>query len=186
APPLGEDTGARLHACEAPHPGAALRRTWAWSAAASRSERLARPRSPSRGREAAPRRKIWQGGVMADFEGETTIRPAVLGDAAAIAKVHIASWQEAYAGIVPAEILDNLDVQRREEQWRAHLQDAERESIRIWVAEREGEIVGFASFGPSRDEDADRHTWELYAIYLTPEAWGRGVARELMRTVLAQ
>lgn len=123
---------------------------------------------------------------MADFEGETTIRPAVLGDAAAIAKVHIASWQEAYTGIVPAEILDNLDVQRREEQWRAHLQDAERESIRIWVAEREGEIVGFASFGPSRDEDADRHTWELYAIYLTPEAWGRGVARELMRTVLAQ
>lgn len=122
---------------------------------------------------------------MADFEGETTIRPAVLGDAAAIAKVHIASWQEAYAGIVPAEILDNLDVQRREEQWRAHLQDAERESIRIWVAEREGEIVGFASFGPSRDEDADRTTLEVYAIYLEPHAWGRGVARELMRTVVA-
>ena len=55
----------------------------------------------------------------------------------------------------------------------------------IDMAEDEGAIVGFSYLGPSRDEDAERTTMEIYAIYLDPHAWGRGVARELMRTTLA-
>ena len=124
--------------------------------------------------------------AMTELEGDLSIRPASPDDAPAIARVHIASWQEAYAGIVPDDILEHLDVSRREEQWRSILERADRESIRTWVSETESETVGFASFGPSRDEDADRRTWEIYSIYLIPSAWGRGVARELMRTLLAE
>lgn len=35
-----------------------------------------------------------------------TVRPAEVGDADGIAAVHVASWQWAYAGLMPAEVLD--------------------------------------------------------------------------------
>jgi len=123
---------------------------------------------------------------MAAHQGDLTIRLAEVDDAPEIARVHIASWQEAYAGIVPAEVLDNLDLARREEQWREILERGPRESKRTWLAEVESQAVGFGSLGPSRDEDADRRTSEIYAVYLLPTAWGRGAARELMRTMLAE
>jgi GNAT superfamily N-acetyltransferase len=48
--------------------------------------------------------------------------------------------------------------------------------------------VGFATVGPTDDDDADSGTAQLFAIYLVPEAAGRGIgsvllgrAEELMR-----
>ena len=52
--------------------------------------------------------------------------------------------------------------------------------IRTWVAEVADRTIGFATLGPARDEDADDGDLELYAIYLSPESWGTGAARELM------
>ncbi|NLE70527.1 MAG: GNAT family N-acetyltransferase [Actinomycetales bacterium] len=121
---------------------------------------------------------------MVEDVTEVTIRDAAPADAEAIAAVHVASWREAYRGVVPDAYLDGLDVASRADQWRRTLTNLER-GQHVWVAEEEGEVLGFAFLGPSRDEDADRTTLEVYAIYLEPHAWGRGVARELMRTVVA-
>jgi ribosomal protein S18 acetylase RimI-like enzyme len=117
-------------------------------------------------------------------ETETTIRPAGTSDAQAIARVHVASWQQAYAGIVPIEYLTSLDPAEREQRWAEHLRNGPRDSVRTWVAEEAGTIVGFASVGPARDEDAERDQEEIYSIYLDPAKWGKGVARDLMRTVV--
>lgn len=114
---------------------------------------------------------------------EVLIRAATVSDAAAIARVHVDSWREAYEGVVPADYLASIDVEQRTQTWREHLGPDAR-GLSIWVAEENGDVLGFACLGPSRDEDADRTTLEIYAIYLEPSAWGRGVARELMRTVL--
>ena len=113
---------------------------------------------------------------------EVTIRPAGPTDATAIAAVHIASWRGAYAGIVPDEYLASLDVDRREKHWVDSLSTP---GARTWLADADGRTIGFATLGPSRDEDADVGDLEIYAIYLDPESWGRGVARDLMRTLLA-
>ena len=121
---------------------------------------------------------------MVDDVAEIGIRSASEADAEQIAAVHIASWREAYADIVPKEYLDGLDVAARTERWREHFAGLDHASS-IWVAHEGDEVLGFASLGPSRDEDADRTTMEIYSIYLEPSAWGRGVARELMRTVVA-
>lgn len=115
---------------------------------------------------------------------EVAIRPATPADAAQIAAVHIASWREAYDGVVPEDFLAGLDAADRAEVWRQTLERVDRGQS-VWVAEDEGRVVGFAHLGPSRDEDAERSTMEIYSIYLEPHAWGRGIARELMRTVLA-
>jgi ribosomal protein S18 acetylase RimI-like enzyme len=116
---------------------------------------------------------------------EVAIRTATVEDAPAIARVHIASWLEAYEGIVPLQYLQSLDAAEREKEWTASLRNGARDGIRTWVADDGSRILGFASVGPARDEDASRGEEEIYSIYLDPAMWGKGVARELMRTVLA-
>lgn len=121
---------------------------------------------------------------MSTIEPETvTVRRATPDDAAAVAAVHVASWRGAYAGIVPDAYLATLDETDRADAWRQSLADAR---ATTWVALSGGHTLGFATLGPARDEDAEPGDLELYAIYLDPEAWGRGVARDLIRTVLLE
>lgn len=100
-----------------------------------------------------------------------SVRRAELADARAIAEVHVRTWQAAYRHAFPAEVLDSLSVDDREDLARQLLA---RWSEVIWVAEAEGRIVGFAAVGPSRTED---DSGELYAIYVLPRPGARGRRR---------
>ncbi len=120
---------------------------------------------------------------MVDELLDLTIRPATIDDARAIAEVHIASLRHAYAGVIDEAYLAGLDAEARAAQWRERLTNPQPRTT-ILVADEEGTVVGFAMLGPSRDEDAELGGLEIYYIFLLPEAWGHGVARELMRTVL--
>lgn len=117
---------------------------------------------------------------------EVTIRAARVDDAAGIADVHVRSWQEAYTGIVPDEYLAGLDPTQRTPVWTENLRRGPDDHVYTWVAEAGDRILGFATLGPGRDEDVRRGDREIYSIYLEPEQWGQGVARELMRTVVAE
>ncbi|RYV50254.1 GNAT family N-acetyltransferase [Pengzhenrongella frigida] len=123
---------------------------------------------------------------MSETLGEVTIRPAEVADAPEISRVHTASWQEAYAGIVPAEYLDSLDPKNREPMWTEHLRNGPRDGVLTWIALSGDHALGFASLGPCRDEDAARNEQEIYSMYLDPGMWGKGVARDLLRTVLGE
>jgi L-amino acid N-acyltransferase YncA len=116
-------------------------------------------------------------------DSDVVIRPATAADADAIARVHVSSWKSAYANVLPAEYLDSVDPVARAKEWSEILASGNRITL---VAEANNRVLGFASYGPSRDEDAEDGDLELYAIYLDLEAWGRGVARELIRTILAE
>src|SRR5918997_5834203 len=113
---------------------------------------------------------------------DVVIRPATSADAEAIARVHLTSWKGPYAEVLPAEYLEALDPAERTKEWVSALSDTRTTTL---LAEAEGRALGFASYGPARDEDAEDGDLELYAIYLHPECWGRGVARDLIRTVLS-
>jgi ribosomal protein S18 acetylase RimI-like enzyme len=123
---------------------------------------------------------------MVEQLDEVTIRVATEGDAAGIARVHVRSWQEAYAGIVPDAYLASLDADARTTQWRTYLREGPRDEIHTWVALSGDRVVGFVTVGPSRDEDARRGDREIFSIYLDPGTWGHGVARDLMRTVIGE
>ena len=122
---------------------------------------------------------------MEETLGEVIIRTAEVPDAAQIARVHVASIREAYAGLVPDDYLASLDPETRSTQWAEHLRNGPRDHVRTWVAWSEHRALGFASLGPSRDEDAAPDEQEIYAVYLDPGMWGKGVARDLLRTMLA-
>lgn len=117
------------------------------------------------------------------MQGVVTIRSADLADAAALASVHIASWQSAYRGLVSDSVLDGMSLVRRAQSWYEIL-DARRSTT--LVAEVEGSVAGFADFGPARDEDLDRHSVaELNALYVHPERWSRGLGFRLWSQVCA-
>jgi GNAT superfamily N-acetyltransferase len=110
----------------------------------------------------------WPGGL---------VRPAVAEDARAIAAVHVATWRDAYAGLLPDEILAGLDVDERAETWRGRLADPPDGGF-VFVAELGGEVRGFVSGGPSRDSGAGG---EVYAIYVDPGWQGRGAGSRLLQ-----
>ena len=106
-----------------------------------------------------------------------TVRLAVAADAPAVASVHVRSWQNAYRGLIPDSVLDNLSVEARTASWERGIS-----SGTVWVGLVDDEIAGFAAAGPSRDADAP---FELYAIYLLPSAWGTGLGLALAQAALA-
>lgn len=106
-----------------------------------------------------------------------TVRPAVPDDADAIARIHVETWRAAYAGLLPDDVLASLDVEARRRTWRGWLARDARPGAATFVAEGDATIVGFASTGPARDEEA---TGELYAIYVEPDHWGTGAGRLLL------
>ncbi|HSP74261.1 MAG TPA: GNAT family N-acetyltransferase [Gaiellaceae bacterium] len=105
------------------------------------------------------------------------VRRATAEDADAIAAVHVRTWQGAYRDVFPPDELDTLAVEPRALAWRSHLAGGR---VTAFVDDA---LTGFASVGPSRDEDG---VGELYAIYVVPERWGTGVARELLAAAEAE
>jgi GNAT superfamily N-acetyltransferase len=104
------------------------------------------------------------------------LRRARPGDAPALAELHIACWREAYGELVPPRVRDAWSVADRREAWERILV----EGSPTWVAEGPGgELVGFASAGPARDDDAAPGAAELYALYVRAARWGSGVGGAL-------
>jgi ribosomal protein S18 acetylase RimI-like enzyme len=107
------------------------------------------------------------------------VRSATPADAVAMARVHVDSWREAYASLLPASVLAALSYAERERQWSEWLA---RSDIDSFVAESEGAILGFSAGGAKRDEGVDV-AGELYALYLMARYHGSGTGRALFEAV---
>lgn len=109
---------------------------------------------------------------MSDF----SIRPAELGDADAIATVHVASWEAFYRDILPAAEFEKRPLSVRQAQWTQSLADPQR---RTFVAiDLDGAVKGFASaMLLDGGEGFDAY---LQTLYLLREFAGRGSGRALL------
>lgn len=116
-------------------------------------------------------------------ETPIVIRPAGVSDAEALARVRIASWRAAYAGIVPAAVLDALDPAAETARWRAAFATPRPAWVRAAFSGLPPLLTGFVIAGPARGDDLAGRG-EVYAIYVDPAVQGRGVGRALMETGL--
>src|ERR1035437_10119828 len=108
------------------------------------------------------------------------VRRAEPQDAPAVARVHVASWRQAYRGLPPQGYLDSLSVEARTMTWAKPFSQLPGQSSTTLVGELDGQIVGFACVGPSRDDDdTDTATGELWGLYLDPAHWGTGQGHTL-------
>jgi ribosomal protein S18 acetylase RimI-like enzyme len=111
-----------------------------------------------------------------------TVRPATVADAPAMGQLVVRAWQAAYRGQMPDDYLDGLRAEERAAYWDGVLRREDRRGV-ILVAERDGEVVGFAAAGPSPDPQG---AGELYAINVDPDHWGGGAGRALLGAAQAE
>ena len=88
------------------------------------------------------------------------VRPARPVDAVPIGRVHVAAWRSAYAGILPDASLRRLSVPRQAAQYGAAI----RGRRGVFVAEAEGQVVGFCTVGRARARWADGEVETLYVL----------------------
>ncbi|MFF2136603.1 GNAT family N-acetyltransferase [Streptomyces sp. NPDC058193] len=113
------------------------------------------------------------------------IRAMTLDDCAAVADIRVRGWQAAYAGMVPQEYLDGMDVAEDTGRRRAYL-SAGGPAVNLVVETPDTTLTGWACYGPCRDEGAPPGSAELYALYAHPDRIGTGVGRSLLTEVVSR
>lgn len=110
---------------------------------------------------------------------DVRIREATVADAEMVAVAHVAAWRAGYAGQLPEEFLAGLSVESRTSSWRKVFAGSGSGGGRTLVAVVDGNVLGFASVGPSRDVGAPAGTGELWGLYTHPDAWRQGIGTAL-------
>lgn len=117
-----------------------------------------------------------------DVMAQVVLRPIDPTDAEAVADLHIAVWEEAYAGLMPESVFVERRKGRAEriERWHQIIASSPAPTT---VAEYDGALVGFASAGPGRDDDIEVAE-ELWALYVRASWWGSGLGHRLLTDAL--
>lgn len=101
-----------------------------------------------------------------------TIRRAATDDTQAIRDVARESWYAAYGDFMAEEVLDELLVEGYAHEVLSAAVDAD--DVGLFVAERDGEVIGYASSESPVDGDIGR-----VSVYVDPEYWGDDVGTTL-------
>jgi len=119
---------------------------------------------------------------MTSPTADTSVRIAWADDAPAIADVQLATWREAYDGVVPAEVLANLTPQQVTAAWHGSLSRPADARQRVLVALERNRVVGFAITGPCPDPDADPVAdGEVGELTVLPTERGKGHGSRLLQ-----
>jgi ribosomal protein S18 acetylase RimI-like enzyme len=110
------------------------------------------------------------------------VRAARAADLLGAAQARIASWRGAFTGLVPQDFLDTMDAEAIASGWRDSIAAGR---SRLYIADLDGRVVGYAGVGPERDPSAGPTTGELYALFTHPDVWGTGAGRALTDAALA-
>jgi ribosomal protein S18 acetylase RimI-like enzyme len=107
------------------------------------------------------------------------IFPSGPADAEALAHVHVTSWRETYAGLLPDAFLARMSEPGFARRFRRALSlvDDVTPEMTLAAADRQG-IVGYASGGPSRRGVAGEG--EITVLYVLRSAQGHGLGRRLL------
>lgn len=112
------------------------------------------------------------------------IRKATQADIPSIATLHIEGWKAAYGGLVDQAYLDSLSVEKRTKDWEGWMAAGESETL---LAEEDGKAVGFITVGrtktapPGSSPIRPLFSAEVYALYLHPDVWRKGVGTALLK-----
>ena len=107
------------------------------------------------------------------------LRMASLEDADAIGRIHVETWRNTYAGMLPGDLLVGMSLDRQRRMWRRMLRSGE--TVMVADDPRYG-IIGFGSYGPNRSERGE-FSGEVYTLYLLPDFHGLGIGRGLLEAV---
>jgi len=115
---------------------------------------------------------------------DVSVRVAWADDAPAIAELQLRTWQEQYAGLIPAEALPR-DIGAAAAAWQASLSRPPDARNRVLVALERNRVVGFAITAPASDPDCDRMLdGELMELTIAPDERGKGHGSRLLQAAV--
>jgi len=113
---------------------------------------------------------------------DVSVRTAWPADAPAIAAVQVTAWRSSYDGLLPAEVLAQLDPEPLADRWSSSLEKPGDARNRVLVALERASVRGFAVTGPSPDPDADPVAdGEIAELVIEPAARGAGHGSRLLQ-----
>jgi GNAT superfamily N-acetyltransferase len=115
---------------------------------------------------------------------DASVRVARATDAPAVGLVQAEVWREAYAAVLPADVVATFEPQAFAKAWRASLASPPEGVYRLLAACAGEQVVGFAAVGPSQDPDASPLTGELSAIGVHPQARRAGHGSRLLNAAV--
>lgn len=104
------------------------------------------------------------------------VRKAEVKDLGFIQQIAKESWNDAYRGLIPEDIQERF----LREAYADELMPVRLERTLLLVAENNGELVGFANASQKAG------IGNLHAIYLLPDAKGRGIGSQLLERLVAE
>lgn len=112
------------------------------------------------------------------------LRRATITDAAAVGRIHVESWNVAYRGIMPDDVIARTDLAYRTQFWAERIADRE---WPVFVIDEAGECVAFCQMIASRDPDDDAaRIGHITSLHVLPWLRGRGHGRLLLHHVLGE
>lgn len=115
------------------------------------------------------------------------IRPAVPEDDEALTDLHLDVWDEAYAGLISEDILQDRRSRReaRIGTWRQIIEGPEEEHL---VAQDDaGRLLGFSGCSTTREDPGpDVPTLQLTALYVRAQAYGTGLGHDMLTATIGE
>lgn len=115
-------------------------------------------------------------------QADVSARIAWADDADAIADVQVKAWRQAYAALLPSDVLDALDPEQFAAAWAASLTKPKDARNRVLVALERNTVRGFAITSPSEDPDSDPVLdGEISELTIDPDHTGQGHGSRLLQ-----
>ncbi|MBV9522278.1 MAG: GNAT family N-acetyltransferase [Alphaproteobacteria bacterium] len=111
------------------------------------------------------------------------VRPALIADAPAIARIDIETWRASYAGLLPDKYLVSLREAERQRLWASDV--AQHPGDVMVAVDAAGRVRGFGSCGRARDAVLGC-TGEIFTLYVAPDHQGAGRGRAVVLALFAR
>ena len=94
-----------------------------------------------------------------------------------MASLHVQCWREAYAEILPAELMATFTAEKRVSLWRSVIPN---ETRFVLAAFDQSQPVGFVISGPGTENYIEDQDGNLDTIYIAASHYRKGIGRELL------
>lgn len=108
-----------------------------------------------------------------------TIRKAAASDSGEIASVHIYTWRDTYAGVIPEHVLLNMSHRQHAAMWSGEIGGRRNGQVVLVAEDSHAGIVGFGSCGRGRHTNLP-YEGEVYTLYVHPNFQGQGIGKGLL------